>query len=481
MKVNCRILILLFIIISNYSFSQFKESLIIDTDAGTDDYRAIILMLSLKQFDVKAITLSDGTLFPDKGAWRVENLLKCFNKEEIIIGVGKKTMYNKPIWRKYAETVPWSSCSKEMPIKISYPQAKDVITNVLSTAKDKSVTIVCLGSLSNVYETLKENSSLTEKIKVLIWYNSSDIQHSTNYVFEPKAANFVLNLNIPIRLIQTIKDKSLSYSSHFVKQISQVQTKYAKEIIYQMEYFYKHSDTTHLRFWDELCALYIANPDFFSMKENVKEPRIQFAYDYEIEKLKKLYIQILNETYRPRQHVVFSIFPTDSIYYADDVNQIKNKIISKYGEEEFMLGTIASEIHNHLGIYTILGVKMGLYAREILNVPKNQIKVVSYAGNVQPLSCLNDGIMVATGSTPAYGLFAVNDSIIVPTAMFCYKSKCIKLTLKKEVHEMIHKQIQDAVYTFTISSSEYWKTIRKLALQHWDSLDRNKIFDIEIR
>jgi|YNPMSStandDraft_1061717.scaffolds.fasta_scaffold00417_13 pyrimidine-specific ribonucleoside hydrolase len=479
MKSNTFIQIALLLVITINSFPQSKDLLVIDTDAGTDDYRAIILITQLKQYDLKAITLSDGTLFPDKGAWRVETLLKCLGIEHIQIGVGKKTMYNKPFWRKYAENVPWSSCYTSPVSNKSYPLAKNILTSVLEDAKNKSVTIACLGSMSNLYETLKENQHLINKIKQIIWYNSSDINYGTNYIFEPKAANFILEKNISIYIVNAIKHKKNFYSDNFVKSIRSLNTKHANEIYYQLKYFYDLNDTTHLKCWDELCALYLANPNLFTLKENVKEPRLKFISDYEVEKLQKLYLELLAGTYRPQKHVIFSIFPTDSIFFPDDINEIKDEIIKKYGYKEFMLGTLTSEIHNHLGIYSIVGMKMGLYACEILNASKNQIKITSYTGNTLPLSCMNDGIMVATGSTPAYNLLTISDSIAEPSAKFCFKQKCIKLTLKKDIYLSIQNEIQDAVYKYTISSSEYWKTIRKLALHYWLILDRNSVFELE--
>ncbi len=479
MKNNTIIYFIFFLTITLYTFSQPKELLIIDTDAGNDDYRAIILMTKLKNYDIKAITLSDGTLFPDKGAIRVETLLNCLGIKNISIGVGKKTLYNKPIWRKYAENIPWSSCYTDSLSKKTFPLAKNILTTLLNEAKNNSVTIACLGSMSNLFETLKENQDLFNKIKQIIWYNSIDIKHGTNYVFEPKAADFILNNNIPIYIINAIKDKKNFYSDDYIQRIKNIKTKHAKEICFQLNYFYKINEISHVKCWDELCALYLANSDYFVTKENVKAPQIKFVVDYDDEKLQQLLLQLLSGTYQPRKHVVFSTFPTDSIFYPDDVNQIKDKIINKYGEEEFMLGTIASEIHNHIGIYTIIGVKMGLFAREVLNANKNQITVTSYSGKAMPLACINDGIMVSTGSTPAYSLFNVCDTTAKPSATFCFKKKCVRLTLKKEIHETISNEIQDAVFKYSISSNEYWKIIRKLALHYWLELDRVNIFEIE--
>ncbi len=48
---------------------------------------------------------------------------------------------------------------------------------------------------------------------------------------------------------------------------------------------------------------------------------------------------------------------------------------------------------------------MGLRAAELLNAPPHAMTIVSSAPPTQPVSCLNDGLLVATGSTPGRGLF----------------------------------------------------------------------------
>ncbi|MCX7861548.1 MAG: nucleoside hydrolase [Bacteroidales bacterium] len=456
-----------------------KKTLIIDSDAGTDDYRAIILMLQLNNYDVKAIVFSDGNLFPDKGAYRCEVLLKCFNKSNILVGSGKKTMYNKPMWRKYAEAIPWTTCYNEPLKQTTYPSAKEIIINILQNSPDKSVVIASLGSLSNLYEVLTTNTKLSEKIEKIVWYNSPDIYSGTNYVFAPKAAEYVLSLNIPIFLIHSISKNPVVYSNEMLENIKHISTQAAKQIFFQLDIMKKDENTNHLHLWDELVSLYLANPDIFTLKVNVKQPNIYFITNYETESLKRLYIQIIEGTYKPNFGVVFSVFPNDSFFYRDDVNKIREQLIQRYGNEEFELSVLTSEIHNHLGVYSILGVKMGLYAREILQAPLSKMNIISYAGKYPPLSCLNDGIMIATGNTPAINGIQIDTSKSQPLVKFCYRQRCILLSLKTEIYQRIKSELEAASIQFGLSNNEYWKAVRKLALYYWLELDRSKIFDVQ--
>ena len=108
------------------------------------------------------------------------------------------------------------------------------------------------------------------------------------------------------------------------------------------------------------------------------------------------------------------LLPAD--FYADDVRDIVGNCIQRYGEEEWQAVTLTNEIHGHLGIYSTLGAKMGIRARELFRKrgAEGEMQILSFAGNVPPVSCLNDGLQVSTGASMGHGLFAVSAQNPVP-------------------------------------------------------------------
>ncbi|NLG80004.1 MAG: formylmethanofuran dehydrogenase [Firmicutes bacterium] len=64
-----------------------------------------------------------------------------------------------------------------------------------------------------------------------------------------------------------------------------------------------------------------------------------------------------------------------------------------------VLGRIR-EFHGHLGPYVVIGYRMGLLALEQLRAKKYfGITVESFAGDIPPVSCMNDGLQLSTGCT----------------------------------------------------------------------------------
>ncbi len=179
------------------------------------------------------------------------------------------------------------------------------------------------------------------------------------------------------------------------------------------------------------------------------------------------------------ENIVFRNFPVDPGMYAEDVAPYVVQMISRYGEEEFRLGVLTNELHGHLGIYAIIGTKMGLKAREYLGAGLDHIKLVSYAGQKPPLSCMIDGLQVSTGATMGHGLIRVSDSPdFLPQADFMYQGKTIRIKLKDEYWNQIKNDISGIIREVGPNSPEYWLRVRQQAIYYWRQLDRNEIFEI---
>jgi pyrimidine-specific ribonucleoside hydrolase len=66
-----------------------------------------------------------------------------------------------------------------------------------------------------------------------------------------------------------------------------------------------------------------------------------------------------------------------------------------------------------------------------------------------------------------------------PSAIFTYKNRSIRISLKKEYLERVDADIKEGIMKFGLMDDGYWKLIRHNALKYWVEWDRNKIFDIE--
>jgi len=137
---------------------------------------------------------------------------------------------------------------------------------------------------------------------------------------------------------------------------------------------------------------------------------------------------------------------------------------------------IANELHRHLGIYSIIGVKMGIRARELLNATLDDLEVTSLASSEPPLSCMNDGLQASTGASLGRGSISIDPSGKSAGAIFIKGGKRLKMTVKDGVIAGIREDIRRAITEHGDLTPAYFAEVRRLSLLCWLEMDRGDIF-----
>lgn len=169
-----------------------------------------------------------------------------------------------------------------------------------------------------------------------------------------------------------------------------------------------------------------------------------------------------------------NIFAPES--YPDVFRPFVLPTIEKYGQDEWQAAVLTNEIHGHIGIYSIMGVKMGIRALELFQAEKGKVSVVSFSGAKPPVSCIIDGLQISTGATLGQGLISV-PQVDEPAAeaFFSFEGKSLHL----KIHPVMLQKIKEDVslaYNKWQYTSPYWEHIRSLALRYWVELDRKELF-----
>jgi pyrimidine-specific ribonucleoside hydrolase len=139
-------------------------------------------------------------------------------------------------------------------------------------------------------------------------------------------------------------------------------------------------------------------------------------------------------------------------------------IVTRHGLEAWKACLLTNELHRHLGIYSLIGAKMGVRARELLDAPFDTLEVVSYAGLKPPLSCMNDGLQVSTGASLGRGAIQVVEGLGEPRVRFIRNGVTAELTLKPEFLKRIRSDIAGAMERFGSVGPEYFDHIRQLSV-----------------
>ena len=128
----------------------------------------------------------------------------------------------------------------------------------------------------------------------------------------------------------------------------------------------------------------------------------------------------------------------------------------------------AAEFHGHLGPFLAIGVRMGLLAKKTLKSNGfRDLSVIVNTGNNPPLSCVVDGIQVATGCTLGKGNIAVTNLNEI-SAAFQAKHKAIQVKMKTEVFQNLKSELLHG------NPEKMEETARKIS-----SIPDAKLFSIE--
>ena len=457
---------------------KLNHSVIIDTDCAIDDMRAISLLLARPEITIKAILLSDGSLSPKEGAEKVGSLLHEFKADSIPVAYGEVLKGVNPPWRQFNRQISWGS---ETSSRLTSLNAVDCLSEKLSNTKEKLV-LVCLGPLTNIGQLIKKNPALLSKIERVIWYNESvKPLQGFNYECDKENADLVFKSSVRIDVISNLSNGDAIFDSSMYAVCSQSKTRLATIIynVHSQPVVLEKLKQNHFRLCDDLVALYLTNPELFGINIMTDKLNIRYTKDYNVLGVKEAICDMINGNYVSESNVVFNRFPNQREMFNYDVRPIIDSAIARYGIDEWKANVMTDEFHGHLGVFSLVGAKMGIKARELFGVGPDMLEVTTYAGSKPPYSCLTDGIQVSTGATLGVGTINLaTDNEVQPKAVFTHKGRSVQISLKKEYLQKVDADINEGILKFGLMDDGYWKLIRRNALKYWVEWDRNKIFDI---
>jgi len=458
---------------------KLSHTIIIDTDCAIDDMRAISLLISRPEITIKAILLSDGSLPPIGGAEKIKSLLNEFNVSNIPIGSGDLIKEVNPPWRKFNTQISWG---KESGNQAPVINAVDLLREKLKNTNERII-LVCLGPLTNIAQLIKKDPELVSKIERIIWYNDSVVPlKGFNYECDKGSADLVFRSRIRIDVISNLDKEDILFDSSMYATCTESKTLLATVLnnVFSQPLVFEKLNQNHFMLCDDLVVLYLTNPELFDINIVTDKINVRYNKDYNTAGIRQAMTDMINGTYFSERNIVFNRFPIQHEMFNYDIRPIIDSAIARYGYDEWKANVMTDEFHGHLGVFSIVGAKMGIKARELFGVGADLLEVTTYAGTKPPYSCLNDGIQVSTGATLGMGtIHLATHGKTQPMAIFTYKDRSVKISLKKEYLAKVDADIKEGIIKFGLMDDGYWKLIRHNALKYWVEWDRNKIFDIE--
>ena len=475
------LVMLIVLLVFQPAFSHFKARyhVVVDTDGGVDDFRALCMMLASPEIEIMAITVVDGVLTPEETAGKVRSLLQHFGHEGIPVGLGVENEH-KPVGKAgtcgLASRMQWGT-SQWQPPSVVLPEAVDLLLKSVRL-EDMPVDIVAMGPLTNISSALKQHPSLAGEVRALYWYGQEMPGNGLNNLYDPDAARMVMESAFQMDMIDA-GGSTLGKKELFMAGLDTLTTSYAKAVKVMYHIFSQELKELPMmtRLGDDCLPLFMLYPEYFSWNSNDEESGKRVVVAQPAETFAPPMLEILDSDQEDKS-IIFSRFPVDTGLFEADVAAIAHEVIEKHGLKEWKIVVLTNEFHEHMGIYSILGAKMGLRAREYYHLGIDELSIVTFAGSQPPCSCLNDGLQVSTGSTMGHGTIMLGEGGVFPGARFSFKDRQIELEIREDIREQIKSDVRHGVQTYGLESVEYWTYIRELALKYWLELSRFDIFTI---
>jgi len=340
------------------------------------------------------------------------------------------------------------------------------------------VDIIALGPLTNIAAALQGEAGLADGVRKITWYSEGMNKGGLNYELDPHAAIHVARSEFRMDLINC-GGNMISNLPEFLLALDTIQSDYAKAILdlYKMEDDAIQDHYMGSSLGDDCIPIYLTHPEHFTVTPVMDDPERGEIHADGSPGLQLAILRILDSD-KEDKSIIFNRFPVDSELFEKDVAAISDQLIDKYGLKEWKMVVLTNEFHEHLGIYSIIGAKMGLRAREYYNIGIDELTIESFAGNNPPVSCLNDGLQASTGATLGHGTIVVMDEKSSPEARFTFKNSTIEISLKNTIRKQILEDVNTGIQRYGLDSPDYWVYIRKLALHYWLELNRREIFEI---
>lgn len=463
-----------------------RTPVLVDTDMALDDARAIVLLLSSPHVAVTAFVTSDGSSSAGVGTDNLRKLLTFLGRNDIPVGMGRQLNLPPPPWREISEALGWAELPPTPPGRAdSTREAVPLMLEVISKSQ-APLTYVCLGPLTNLADLLRAQPDAAKRIASVFYYGLPPTapEPGWNTSRDKEAAEVVVHSGIPFYAVHLGPEQLLTFDAPLYDQIARTDTAAARLItlLHRHERAQTLLQADHFKAWDETVALYLDDPaigtfermePYASVFHLVAWDRTAARFDYPAI-LSTLPAGLLSG----RTPVVLKTYPDQPALFQEDLRPLVPQIILSHGLEEWQTTVLTNELHRHLGIYSILGAKMGIRARELLSASLDELSVESYAGQKPPVSCFNDGLQAATGASLGRGTISVSrNGPPTAEAVFTKGAQRLRLRLKDEIRDRIRADIQRAIQQYGDLTPEYFKEVRRLSLQYWAEMNRGEIFE----
>lgn len=274
-RLTCAVASLLICAAAPCAFAKPPLSIIVDTDAGSDDLMAIAFLLARPDVHLEAITVVNGLAHPRSGAANVLRLLELAGHRGVPVYVGgdmplRATAPFPEEWRKLSDELP----GVHLPAARRKPESQSAGAFLAARLLDKRrpARILALGPLTNLAEAMRRKPAVARNIRELVimggavrvpgnlgdggYFKTDNTTAEWNIFVDPLAAQIVFSSGAKIRLVPLDATNKVPIDLAFLDELKQkAQMPLARFVAEVLETDRSYIQQGFYYAWDPLAAV----------------------------------------------------------------------------------------------------------------------------------------------------------------------------------------------------------------------------------
>ncbi len=257
---------------------QAPISVIVDTDAGPDDFMALAFLLSSARTRVEAVTITTGLAHAEAGAANILRLLELAGRADVPVHIGRTAPLsgNRSFpedWRRLSDELPGVELPETRRTAASQPAPEFLAARLGDAARP--VTVLALGGLTNLAEAFRLNPAAAKTIDRLVIMGGAikvpgnledggvadNTSAEWNFYIDPEAARRVFVSGASIRLVPLDATQKVAIDRGLQRQLQTSQRPLARVVTQVLATVDDLIDQGTLFAWDPLAATVIADDE----------------------------------------------------------------------------------------------------------------------------------------------------------------------------------------------------------------------------
>ena len=423
-----------------------QRRLIVDTDMGLDDVRAIFALLAADEIEIEAIVTVEGSASIGKGMDNLIGLLELSRHDEIPVCRGyAREGLPAPPWRKTANSL--CGVTFPPPQSISFHADAQAWLKVFLEQRLGDITYLSLGPLGNLSllaDRLPGGIEMIGRIWIPAELSPGGTIEAWNISYDSTAARAVFDAASEIVILDMTPARSVN-AEEFLSSVKGT----THAVGWIQRFIDKRSACgAHLFIYDELLAAAAIDEDLITLRseryriESNNGGKLKLMSDYR----GNIRIAEITEVGAAMERIRM-------LWEAADKHEQEHAAHDRLPAEELL-----KSFHGHLGPYVVLGYRMGMLALESLD-SKGHFGLSAEVHSIlqPPQSCLIDGVQLGSGCTlgkrnidvyehdgPAYVVFEMENGARIRIAL--------RPAVPGRIRSMIEKRGVEAVGEYFLTA-----------------------------